>query len=136
MTSSTATKDECRSHPLFLAAVLGFPMADGEGSFRLAFAADLRAPDFFASAARPVNPIPADRGALLPCQLRRALARIVLVEENPTTPVFPGNGSRQRDVTAHSFGMSLNATNAVVDVLTPEGFSAIMVLGLERLNRS
>ncbi|MDH4414441.1 MAG: VOC family protein, partial [Rhizobium sp.] len=64
-----------------------FRFPDGrtaEGAFRLAFAADLRAPDFFAFACERINPIPADRGALLVHANGAAgLKRIVLVEENP-----------------------------------------------------
>lgn len=105
-----------------------FRFPDGraiEGSFRLAFAADLRAPDFFAFACERVNALPADRGALLVhANGAIGLRRVVLVEENPTDfqylleTVFD-----QRDVTAHSFGMTIETGNAIVDVLTPEGFA-------------
>lgn len=122
-------RDEGMSAGPILSFSRQFTFPDGrtaEGSFRLAFAADLRAPDFFAFSCQRVNPIPADRGALLVHANGAAgLARIVLVEENPSDfQYFLETVLDQRDVTAHSFGMSLNATNAVVDVLTPEGFSA------------
>lgn len=97
-----------------------------EGAFRLAFAADLRAPDFFAFACERVNPIPTDRGALLVHANGAAgLARVVLVEENPSDfQYLLEMVLRQRDVTAHSFGLSFQTANASVDVLTPDGFSA------------
>jgi hypothetical protein len=106
-----------------------FRFPDGsmaEGAFRLAFAADLRAPDFFAFACERVNPLPTDRGALLVHANGAAgMARIVLVEQNPSDfqyllEMLLG----QRDITAHSFGLSIRAANATVDVLTPEGFAA------------
>lgn len=106
-----------------------FRFPDGrtaEGSFRLAFAADLRAPDFFAFACERVNPFPADRGALLVHANGAAgLARIVLIEDNPSDfQYLLETVLNQRDVTAHSFGLSIETGNATVDVLTPVGFRA------------
>lgn len=106
-----------------------FRFPDGrtaEGSFRLAFAADLRAPDFFAFACERVNPLPADRGALtVHPNGSTGLKRIVLVEENPSDfQYLLEMVLEQRDVTAHSFGLSIETANAGVDVLTPAGFSA------------
>lgn len=111
-----------------------FRFPDGrmaEGTFRLAFAADLRAPDFFGFACERVNPIPADRGPLLVHPNGAAgLARIVLAEENPSDfQYFLELLLLQRDVTAHSFGLSIKSANAVVDILTPQGF--IMHFGHE-----
>lgn len=105
----------------------GFP--DGrtaDGTFRLAFAADLRAPDFFAFACERVNPLPTDRGALIVHANGAAgLRRIVLTEENPSDfQYLLEMVLDQRDVTAHSFGISIEASNASVDALTTEGFSA------------
>lgn len=105
-----------------------FQFPDGstaEGAFRLAFAADLRAPDFFAFACERVNPLPSDRSALLVhANGASGIARLVLVEENPSDfqyllELVLG----QREVTAHSFGLSIATGNATVDVLTPEGFA-------------
>jgi catechol 2,3-dioxygenase-like lactoylglutathione lyase family enzyme len=106
-----------------------FRLPDGrsaEGAFRLAFAADLRSPDFFAFACERVNPIPADRGDLVVHANGAAgLRRIVLVEENPSDfQYLLEMVLDQRDVTAHSFGMAIEASNASVDVLTSEGCSA------------
>lgn len=103
-----------------------FRFPDGrtaEGAFHLAFAADLRAPDFFAFACQRINPLPADRGALIEhANGAMGLARIVLTEENPSDfQYFLETVLCQRDVTAHSFGLSISTANATVDVLTAEG---------------
>lgn len=97
-----------------------------DGTFRLAFAADLRAPDFFAFACERVNPLPTDRGALsVHANGAAGLRRIVLTEENPSDfQYLLEMALDQRDVTAHSFGISIEASNASVDALTTEGFSA------------
>ncbi|AOG10071.1 VOC family protein [Agrobacterium sp. RAC06] len=104
-----------------------FRFPDGrtaEGSFRLAFAADLRAPDFFAFACQRINPLPTDRGPLLVHANGAAGIRsVVLVEENPSDfQYLLEMVLDQRDVTAHSFGISIQAAHTSVDVLTPEGF--------------
>jgi Glyoxalase-like domain len=115
-----------------------FRFPDGrsaEGSFRLAFAADLRAPDFFAFSCERVNPLPVDRGALLVhANAAAGLSRIVLVEENPSDfQYILETVLHQRDVTAHSFGLSIETANALVDVLTPEGLRGHY--GIEPSNR-
>ncbi|THV25237.1 VOC family protein [Peteryoungia ipomoeae] len=106
-----------------------FHFPDGraaEGRFRLAFAADLRSPDFFGFACERVNPIPQDRGALLVhANGATSLARTVLVEENPSDfQYFLEMVLGQREIAAHSFGLTIETANAAVDVLTPEGFVA------------
>lgn len=106
-----------------------FRFPDGrtaDGAFRLAFAADLRAPDFFAFACQRINPLPADRGALLVhANGVTGLRRVVLVEENPSDfQYLLETVLDQRNVAAHSFGLSLDTANAAVDVLTPDGFRA------------
>lgn len=125
----TRYRDEGQSAGPLLEFSRQFKFPDGrtaEGAFRLAFAADLRAPDFFAFACERVNPIPADRGALtVHANGAAGLRRIVLVEENPSDFQYLLEMLfEQRDVTAHSFGVSIGTSNALVDVLTPEGFSA------------
>jgi hypothetical protein len=117
-----------------------FRFPDGrtvEGSFHLAFAADLRSPDFFAFACLRVNPLPADRGALLVHENGAlGLARIVLVEDNPSDfQYLLETVLDQRDVTAHSFGLSIKTANATVDALTPKGVSAHYGLELARQER-
>ncbi len=105
-----------------------FKMADGSevmGGFKLAFAADLRAPDFFLFACERVNPLPADRGALARHENGAlGLSTVVLGEDNPSDfqylleEVF-----EQRAVEAHSFGLSLQSANVAIEVLTPAGLS-------------
>ncbi|MDH4411854.1 MAG: VOC family protein, partial [Rhizobium sp.] len=47
------------------------------------------------------------------------------VEENPSDFQYVLEMVlEQRDVTAHSFGLSIKAANATVEVLTPDGFRA------------
>ena len=100
--------------------------ADGQevtARFRLAFAADLRAPDFFLFACQRLNPLPADRAALeTHANGVVGLAEVVLSEPNPTDfqyllqEVFS-----QREVNAHSFGMDVMSANVKVSVLNPQG---------------
>lgn len=106
-----------------------FQAEDGtsaEASFRLAFAADLRAPDFFLfccerTKARP--PLPA--ALLVHANGVTGLARVVIGEDNPTDfQYFLESTLGQRDVTAHSFGMDIHAANTTVSVLTPAGLEA------------
>jgi hypothetical protein len=117
-----------------------FKMADGSevmGGFKLAFAADLRSPDFFLFACERVNPLPADRGALA----RHAngalgLSTVVLGEDNPSDfqylleEVF-----EQRAVEAHSFGLSLQSANVAIEVLTPAGLAGFFGLDSENGGR-
>lgn len=133
-------RDEGQSGGPVLEFSRQFRFPDGrsaEGAFRLAFAADLRAPDFFAFACERVNPIPADRGDLVVHANGAAgLRRIVLVEENPSDfQYLLEMVLDQRDVTAHSFGMAIEASNASVDVLTSEGCSAHYGLDSRHLER-
>jgi hypothetical protein len=124
--------------PLSFSRQFRFP--DGhtaEGSFRLAFAADLRSPDFFAFSCQRVNPLPADRGALLVhANGALGLSRVVVCEDNPSDfQYLLEMVLDQRNVTAHSFGLSIAAANATVDALTPEGVSAHYGLSLPRPER-
>lgn len=117
-----------------------FRFPDGrtsEGSFRLAFAADLRSPDFFAFSCERVNPLPADRGALLMhANGALGLARVVLSEDNPSDfQYLLEMVLDQREVTAHSFGLSIATANATVDALTPDGLSAQYGLALPHQQR-
>lgn len=100
--------------------------ADGKdvmARFRLAFAADLRAPDFFLFACQRLNPLPADSVALeTHANGVIGLAEVALSEPNPTDfqyllqQVF-----HQREVNAHSFGMDIMTANVKVSVLNPQG---------------
>jgi hypothetical protein len=94
--------------------------------FRLAFAADLRAPDAFFFTCERVNTPKVDRTALQ-AHLNgvTGLREVVLSEVNPTDFQYPLQEIiNQRDVNAHSFGMDITAANANVTVLTPQGLSS------------
>ncbi|MBC7150006.1 MAG: VOC family protein [Rhizobium sp.] len=117
-----------------------FKMGDGSevmGGFKLAFASDLRSPDFFLFACERVNPLPADRGALARHENGAlGLSTVVLGEDNPSDfqylleEVF-----EQRAVEAHSFGLSLQSANVAVEVLTPAGLSGYFGLDSENGGR-
>ncbi len=91
--------------------------------FRLAFAADLRAPDAFFFTCERVNTPKVDRTTLQAHENGAvALREIVLSEVNPTDFQYPlQEVINQRDVNAHSFGMDLHAANTNLTVLTPQG---------------
>ncbi len=91
--------------------------------FRLAFAADLRAPDAFFFTCQRVNIPKVDRTALQTHPNGAvSLREIVLSEVNPTDfQYLLQEVLNQRDVNAHSFGMDLQAANANISVLTPQG---------------
>lgn len=104
-----------------------FVMPSGEKSrmeFRLAFAADLRSPDFFGITCERINVPKADRSQLTGhANGVTALKTIVLTETNPTDFQYLFQELiNQREVEAHSFGMELRASNATISILTPDGF--------------
>lgn len=114
--------------------------ADGSeavASFRLAFAADLRAPDVFAFTCQRLLPLPADRAALEHHENGvTGIRAVILSEKNPTDfQYLLQRLAGTRDVEAHSFGMDLDAENARLSVLTDEGLEAffgLAPLGQER----
>ena len=140
------THDATGDHQAFIeagisaGAILNFtrPFATPDGKkdmagFRLAFAADLRAPDAFFFTCERVNTPKVDRTAL---QTHKngagSLREVVLSEVNPTDFQYPLQEIiNQRDVNAHSFGMDLRAANANVTVLTPQGLRSFF--GIEAL---
>ena len=100
--------------------------ADGDevtARFRLAFAADLRAPDFFLFACQRLNPLPADRAALeTHANGVTGIAEVVLSEANPADfQYLLQQGFDQREVNAHSFGMDMMSANAKISVLNQQG---------------
>ncbi len=106
-----------------------FILPDGKedrAAFRLAFAADLRAPDVFFFTCERVNAPKVDRNVLLQhANGATALREVVLSEVNPTDFQYPlQEVLNQRNVNAHSFGMDIAAENANVTVLTPSGLQA------------
>lgn len=106
-----------------------FLLPDGKedkAGFRLAFAADLRAPDAFFFTCERVNTPKLDRSALQKhANGAVTLLEIVMSEINPTDFQYPLQELiNQRDVNAHSFGMDISAANTNVTVLTPSGLQA------------
>lgn len=108
------------------------------GSFRLAFAADLRSPDFFFFASERVRPLPSDRKALeTHANGVVALAEVVLSEQNPTDfQYLVQEAVDEREVEALSFGMSVDTPRGRITVLNDaglEGFYGIApVAGADR----
>ncbi|WOC14839.1 VOC family protein [Pseudochrobactrum sp. MP213Fo] len=100
--------------------------AEDEASFRLAFAADLRAPDVFFFACQRVHVPEVDRTSLQnhPNSVL-SIKEIVFSEENPSDfQYLLQTVLEQRDVNAHSFGLDICAGNTNISVLTPTGLQA------------
>jgi catechol 2,3-dioxygenase-like lactoylglutathione lyase family enzyme len=96
------------------------------GSFRLAFAADLRSPDFFFFTCQRVAPLPSDRSALeTHANGVVGLCEVVLSEPNPTDfQYILQEAVDEREVSAHSFGMDIETRNRVrISVLNQAGMS-------------
>ena len=108
------------------------------GSFRLAFAADLRSPDFFFFASERVVALPSDRKALEAHDNGVvALAEVVLSEQNPTDfQYLVQEAADEREVEALSFGMTVETPRGRITVLNDaglEGFYGIApVTGTDR----
>lgn len=98
----------------------------GTASFRLAFAADLRAPDAFFFTCERVAAPKIDRSALERHDNGvTGIASVVMSEVNPSDfQYLLQEFVNQRDVEAHSFGMDIEAANATVSVLNPAGMQA------------
>lgn len=104
-------------------------MPDGSESvagFRLAFAADLRAPDFFVFGCQRINPLPTDRTALESHENGVVgMARIVLSAADPQVfAAFLGQAGNGAALAPHSFGMTVKAANTTIDVLNAAGMEA------------
>ncbi|MEM9999334.1 MAG: VOC family protein [Pseudomonadota bacterium] len=102
---------------------------DGEterARFKLAFAADLRAPDFFGFTVERVSMPNAAAGALAThANGVTGIREIILSEPNPTDfQYFLQAFAGQRETEAHSFGMELKTDNVLINVMTPEGLRA------------
>lgn len=96
------------------------------GSFRLAFAADLRSPDFFFFTCQRVTPLPSDRSALeTHANSVTGISEVVLSEPNPTDFQYVlQEAVDEREVSAHSFGMDIETRNGVkISVLNQAGMS-------------
>ncbi|RFB95401.1 lactoylglutathione lyase [Rhizobium leguminosarum bv. trifolii] len=115
-------------------------MPDGSksvGSFKLAFAADLRAPDFFLFTCQRINPLPADRGALeTHANGVTGIAEIALCA--PDAAAFAGFVSltmAQSAVEKTGFGVNIKASNAKVSLMTPEGLEAYFEFAVSSADR-
>ena len=93
------------------------------GSFRLAFAADLRSPDFFFFVSQRILPLPADRASLEAHENGAvALCEVVLSEQNPTDfQYLLQEAADDREVEALSFGMSVDTPRGRITVLNDAG---------------
>jgi hypothetical protein len=118
----------------------GFKTPDGAeatATFKLAFAADLRAPDAYFFTCERVNVPAVDRSALQRHDNNVAgIVEIVGCETNPTDfQYLLQTVARQRDVNAHSFGMDIDAANARISVLTPAGLDAFFAIAPQSTER-
>ncbi|MCB1428466.1 MAG: VOC family protein [Nitratireductor sp.] len=97
-----------------------------KGEFRLAFAADLRAPDCFLFTCERLNVPKTDRSALEKhLNTVSGISEIAFCETNPTDfQYFLQEVVGQREVNAHSFGMEMRAANANLAVYSPDGMKA------------
>lgn len=92
-------------------------------SFKLAFASDLRSPDFFGFSVERINVPAADRSALTahPNGVE-GISEIILSEPNPTDfQYLIGELCNNRETEANSFGMSVELNGATVTVFNKAG---------------
>ncbi|MEK1891212.1 MAG: VOC family protein [Phyllobacterium sp.] len=144
------SQDAERDHSAFVEAgisvgeILNFsrPFVTPDGKedragFKLAFAADLRAPDAFFFTCERVNTPKVDRTQLQAhANGAVALREVILSEVNPTDfQYLLQEVLNQRDVNAHSFGMDLRSANANVSVLSPQGLHSFFGLEASELER-
>lgn len=101
------------------------------GSFRLAFAADLRAPDFFAFNCERINPLPSDRKALeTHANGVVGIAKVVLSTPQPKAfSSFVSVISNGAAPSPHSFGIGFATPNVQIDLLDDEGMEAFFDAG-------
>ena len=97
--------------------------AEQTASFKLAFAADLRAPDFFGFAVERVNVPAADRSALTAHDNGVVrISGVILSEPNPTDfQYYVQELACNREVEANSFGMSVELDGATITVFNKAG---------------
>ncbi|WP_416066184.1 VOC family protein [Rhizobium sp. ZK1] len=100
--------------------------AESVAGFRLAFAGDLRAPDFFLFAVERINPLPADRSALeIHANGVTGIAEIALAAPEPTAfGEFVRAAAKAASADVTSFGLEVPTGNAKISLMTPEGLEA------------
>lgn len=105
--------------------------SEAVGSFRLAFAADLRSPDFFAFNCQRINPLPADRAALeTHANGVVGMSRVVLSTPRPEAfSSFVSAISNGAAPSPHSFGIGFETANVDIDVLDDQGMEAFFDAG-------
>lgn len=139
--TDTADKDHKRFKKAGVSAgkklIFGRTIVDPSGkqakvTFKLAFSADLRAPDAFLFTCQRMNVPQVDRSGLQQHQNTvTGIATIVASEANPSDyQYWLQDVMDNRETDAHSFGMSVTMTNSELDVLTPEGMH--MRYGVDR----
>ena len=132
VTSKDAAEDDRRFRALGMSGgdILTFapPAAGGANTgpaAHLAFAADLRSPDFFAFAIERAG-AEVDRATLAAhANGVTGIAEIVLSDPNPTDfQYFLQEVADNRETEAHSFGMRIELDGAAVNVLNADGMQA------------
>lgn len=131
-----ASEDAAEDHRRFTAsAISAGPMLrfsrkardaagkSGKASFRLAFAADLRAPDaFFFTCERVAAPAIDRSGLQRHANGVMGIASVVMSETNPDDfTTFLQELTGQTDIKAHPLGLDAETANATVSVLNPTG---------------
>jgi hypothetical protein len=102
-------------------------------SFKLSFAADLRAPDFFGFAVERINVPAADRSADQSSERGCGISEVILSEPNPTDfQYFIQELACNREVDANSFGMSVELDGATVTVFNKAGLEAHLGMSITR----
>jgi hypothetical protein len=144
------TADAERDHIRFVAGRLSggemlqferpMKMPDGSqttAAFRLAFAADLRAPDFFLFTCQRINPLPSDRRALeTHANGVVGITEIVLNASEPKAFAgFLKRASSATEAREDALGISLDAGNARISVLSPDGMHAYFDLATTGTDR-
>ncbi|RUM25274.1 VOC family protein [Rhizobium vallis] len=145
-----ATEDSARDHKKFASTgssageMLEFSrlmkMPDGSesvGSFKLAFASDLRAPDLLLFTCQRINPLPADRGALEKhANGVTAIAEVVLCAPEPAAfGALVSLVAGQSTIEKTGFGVNIAASNAKISLMTPEGLEAYFEIAVSPAER-
>jgi hypothetical protein len=104
-------------------------MPDGSqstGAFKLAFAADLRAPDFFLFACQRINAFPSDRKVLeTHANGVTGIAKIILAAEKPEAfGSFVRLAASASGIEHGAFGVDIALQNAKLSILSPRGLEA------------
>ncbi|UVD58440.1 VOC family protein [Rhizobium sp. Pop5] len=145
-----ATEDSARDHEKFASTgssageMLEFSrpmkMPDGSesvGSFKLAFAGDLRAPDLLLFTCQRINPLPADRDALEKhANGVTGIAEVALCAPEPATfGPFVSLAAAQSAIEKTGFGVKIAASNARISLMTPEGLEAYFEIAVSPAER-